>query len=155
MAIKQLRAPAFEREMRRWANHNVPLIGKKIHAAVAKAIYEGIVQKTPILTGRARGNWSPTVGAPSDFVGENTFSSATVTGQPSTGAEKTRAKAFARTLEGLPLGSAIAYVTNNLDYISKLEDGHSPKAPPSAMVQRTIINTLDGLKVSVVLKGIR
>jgi hypothetical protein len=144
----------FEREMRRWANQNVPLIGKKIHAAVTEAVYQGIVQKTPVLTGRARGNWFPTNGAPSAQVGED-VAGVSVTGQPMTSEEKGRVRAVTSKLEALPLGAERTFITNNLDYILKLEEGSSPKAPPNAMVQQTIINTLDGLKVDIVLKGIR
>jgi len=156
MAITPMRAPQFEREMRRWARHNVPLIGKKIHGAVTEAVYLGIVQKTPVLTARARGNWMPTLGAPSSEVGDHLNAGVSTTGAPPTSVEKSQGKAIKKKLEGLPLGGSIAYITNNLDYIQRLEDGTlSIKSAPNAMVQQTIINTLDGLKVDVVLKSVK
>ncbi len=150
-----LKAPQFEAEMRRWALKNMPLIGQKIHAAVTEAVYIGIVQKTPVLTGRARGNWIPSLSAPSEEVGDHLNAGVSLTGVPATSQEREAGKAIKKKLEAVPLGSQTSYVANNLDYISRLEDGHSPKAPPGAMVQNTIINTLDGLKVEVVLKGVR
>lgn len=154
MTIVKFKPLAFEKEMRRWANINVPLIGKQIHASVTETVFKGIVEKTPVLTSRARGNWYPSNGAPSSEVGEH-VAGVSLTGVPMTAEERGRVKAVTSKLKALPLGQEKTYVTNNLDYIQKLEDGHSPKAPPGAMVQRTIINTLDGLKVDIILKGIK
>ena len=146
----------FEREIQRWANHNLPLIGKKIHAAVTETLYLGITRKTPVLTARARGNWIPTVGAPSQEFGDHLNAGVSHTGTPNTGIEKATGRAIKQKLEALPLGQAVAYISNNLDYIAGLEDGTiSKKVAPNAMVQGTIINTLDGLKVEVILKDVR
>ena len=153
MAVNHnMSAKQFEAEMSRWATVHVPRIGKAVHSAVTKAVYEGIVQKTPVLTGRARGNWFPSTGSPSEEVGERRFGGST-TGEPVTAAEKSMIKTVTDKLEALPLGQSPAFVTNNLDYIQLLEDGYSPKSPPAAMVQGTIINTLDGLKIDIVPKG--
>ena len=149
-----MKAPQFEAEMLRWALQHVPAIGKEVHAGVTEAVYNGIVMKTPVLSGRARGNWYPSVGSPSDRVGEH-VAGVSVTGEAVTAEEKGRAKAVTDKLEGLDLGVQSAYITNNLDYILRLEDGYSPKAPPNAMVQQTIINTLDGLKVDITPKGVK
>lgn len=146
--MKSLPPKAFEAEMRRWGNQHINEIGKFVHGEVSAAVYEGIVMKTPVLTGRARENWRPTLGQPHQGTTERT-AGVTVTGAPLTGAEKTRSKAVTSKLDALPLGQQAVYVTNNLDYIQRLEDGYSPKAPPNAMVQRTIINTLDGLQITI------
>jgi hypothetical protein len=152
MAELKLNHKSFEAHMRKWGHVYVPKIGKQIHAQVAEFIYNGIVQKTPVLTGRARHNWFPSNGSPSDSVVEET-ANVSQTGQPVTAEEKARIKTVTSKLNALPLGAEKVYITNNLDYISKLEDGYSPKAPPNAMVQGTIINTLDGLKVTIKLRG--
>jgi hypothetical protein len=144
----------FEAEMTKWAVKNIPLIGKAVHSAVATATYKGIVEKTPVLTGRARHNWFPTNGAPSSMAVEET-AGVSLTGQPMTGEEVARINTVTRKLKGLPLGAEPVYITNNQPYIQGLEDGTiSQKTPPHAMVQGTIINTLDGLQIDVVLKGI-
>lgn len=146
--MKSLTPTQFNAEMRRWANEHVPEIGKFVHEKVSEAVYFGIVTKTPVLTGRARENWRPTVGQPWDRTTENR-ANVSLTGTPPTGKEKARISPVTQKLDALPLGQQSVYVTNNLDYIQRLEDGYSPKAPPNAMVQRTIINTLDGLKVTI------
>lgn len=144
----------FNAEMRKWAFKNVPLIGKAVHSAVVTAVHRGIITKTPVLTSRARHNWIPSLGVPSPYVTEET-AGISVTGQPPSGEEIARINAVTRQLKGLPLGTTEVFITNNQPYIQGLEDGTiSQKTPPNAMVQGTIINTLDGLKVNIVLKGI-
>jgi hypothetical protein len=138
----------FELEMLKWSLKNVPLIGKAVHSAVATAMYNGIVQRTPVLTGRARNNWFPTNGSPSEAAVEET-AGVSQTGQPPTSQERARINTVTRKLKGVPLGSQTVFITNNQPYIQGLEDGRSPKSPPAAMVQGTIINTLDGLKVDI------
>lgn len=139
--------------MRKWGHVYIEDIGKSIHKQVSEFIYKGIVERTPVLTGRARFNWFPTTGAPATQAVEETANVA-VTGTPMQPEETARIKAVTSKLDALPLGSEKVYITNNLDYILKLENGHSPKSPPNMMVQGTIINTLDGLKVTIKPKGV-
>ena len=138
----------FHMEMTKWALRNVPLIGKAVHSAVSTAVFNGIVMKTPVLTARARGNWFPTMGSPSSEVTEET-AGVSITGQPTTAEERGRINTVTRKLKALPLGQVV-FITNNQPYIQGLEDGTiSKKTPPHAMVQGTIINTLDGLQVDI------
>ena len=139
----------FSAEMTKWAVRNVPLIGKAVHSAVSTAIYNGIVQRTPVLTGRARNNWFPTNGSPSEAAVEET-AGVSQTGQPPTAQERARINTVTRKLKGVPLGSQTVFITNNQQYIWALEQGTiSTKSPPNAMVQGTIINTLDGLQIDI------
>lgn len=151
--MKLLMPAAFRAEMNRWADKHVPEIGKQVHKQVSEFIYKGIVERTPVLTGRARFNWFPTTGAPATQAVEET-ANVSVTGTPMQPEEKARIKAVTSKLDALPLGSEKVYIANNLDYILKLENGSSPKSPPNMMVQGTIINTLDGLKVTIRPKGV-
>ena len=139
----------FRLEMNKWVYKNVPLIGKAVHSAVTTAMYNGIVTKTPVLTGRARHNWFPTMGTPSPEATEET-AGVSVTREPMTSEERARINSVTRKLKALPLGESTVFITNNQPYIQGLEDGRSPKAPPNAMVQGTIINTLDGLQVDII-----
>lgn len=150
--MKRLTPTEFRAEMRRWALQHVPEIGKQVHKQVSEFIYKGIVERTPVLTGRARFNWFPTTGSPETKAVEET-ANVSVTGTPMQPEEKARIKAVTSKLDALPLGAEKVYIANNLDYILKLEMGSSPKSPPNAMVQGTIINTLDGLKVTIKPKG--
>ena len=89
----------------------------KLVRAVALDITGTIVKRTPVDTGRARGNWMLTVGAPS---------SATVTQLDPAGA-MAQAKALGALASYRP--GASVFITNNLPYIVRLEYGSSKQAP--------------------------
>jgi hypothetical protein len=84
-----------------------------------------IVMRTPVDTGRARGNWDLSVGAPvAGIVGGNMGS-----GDPvSSGMSK---------LPATVTTEMTIYITNNVPYILALENGHSGQAP-QGMVALTI-----------------
>lgn len=77
-----------------------------------------IVFSTPVATGRARGNWYPSLSAPSSDVDE----SAT---DPSGSDSVRRVESTALSAK---LGQTV-WMTNNLPYILPLENGHSKQAP--------------------------
>ena len=77
---------------------------------IAFDIYRGITEKTPVLTGRAKGNWNIGLGRINNSINE----SATSTPKGSAGKLKIP-------LKGAGLKSI--YITNNLPYIYTLEYG--------------------------------
>lgn len=85
---------------------------KEVRRAYAFALYSSIVKKTPVDTGRARGNWNVSVGSPDTSTTENT--------QPQF-----------KSAESLPNpnGDETIFISNNLDYIEKLEYGGYPNPP--------------------------
>ena len=85
---------------------------KEVRKAYAFALYSSIVKKTPVDTGRARGNWNVSVGSPDTSITENT--------QPKF-----------KSAESLPNpnGDESMFISNNLDYIEKLEYGGYPNPP--------------------------
>lgn len=85
---------------------------------VALDLDSRIVFSTPVDLGRARGNWFPSINLPSNNVSLNTF-------DKNGGA--TVAK-IAGTVSGAKLGDTL-WLSNNLDYIGKLENGSSTQAP--------------------------
>ena len=91
----------------------VTLLQKKI---VLEALRR-LVQKTPVDTGRARGNWQVTIGEPA----EGKFDQTDKKG------DATIAKGLAA-LAGLP-DMQVIWISNNIDYIEELEHGHSGQAP--------------------------
>jgi len=95
---------------------------------LAFEVYKGVTQKTPVDTGRAKANWMLGYGSINSTITNNTTF----------------------TLVHPPEGSGKRpiYITNNLPYISKLENGSSKQAPNGMVnltmneVQRSIRNVV-------------
>ncbi len=85
---------------------------KEVRKAYAFALYSSIVKKTPVDTGRARGNWNVSVGSPDTSTTETTQ-------------QKYNSKESIPT----PNGDESIFISNNLDYIEKLEYGGYPNPP--------------------------
>lgn len=77
-----------------------------------------VVLATPVDTGRARGNWFPSINSPSNALDENAKDKS---GSAAIGA-------LSGVVAGAKLGDTI-WMTNNLPYILPLENGHSKQAP--------------------------
>jgi hypothetical protein len=103
------------------AKGNVDLVVRKI----ALDMFRRVVMKTPVLTGRARGNWQVAIGSMPTGVLEINDKDGTAT--------MSRVQAA---VLGLEAGQTI-YLVNNLSYARPLEYGHSKQAP-AGMVRTTI-----------------
>jgi len=98
-----------------------------IFIKIALELDQRVVMDTPVLTGRARGNWFPSIGLPSnevDFLARDP------------GGTKTMVAVKANILSA-KLGQTI-WLANNLPYILPLENGYSSKAP-QGMVDINIV----------------
>ena len=94
---------------------------------VALEVFSRVVKKTPVKTGRARGNWQVSVGSPVDGVldVEDKGGGATIS-------------AITNGVESWePIKSAI-FLSNNVPYIGKLERGGSQQQAPDGMVKTTL-----------------
>lgn len=89
--------------------------------AVTIELFSGVIEQTPVDTGRARGNWQCTTESPA--TGE------TDRLDPSGRDAMAEVSANAAGVGG------VTYLTNNLPYILPLEEGHSTQSPPYAMVR--------------------
>jgi len=91
---------------------------------VAMDVLSACVMATPVDTGRARGNWQASVGSTID----------TEVDKSDKGGQST---ATAGALEinqmSVPFGQTI-FITNNVPYIERLEDGHSSQKPDGILV---------------------
>ena len=96
-------------------------IGRK----VGLELFKRVIYKTPVDKGPARGSWQVTIGAPA--AGTVEFS------DKNGSATMSRATAAAA---GFKAGDTI-YLTSNLPYIRKLEEGSSQQAP-AGMVALTV-----------------
>lgn len=88
--------------------------------------YRRVVLRTPVDTGRARGNWDVSVNEPSSTFDWEKYDK---TGSSSI----TQAAKF---VQSVTLDD-ISYIVNNLPYIGALERGHSKQAP-EGMVALTV-----------------
>ena len=90
---------------------------RQFFAALVLECYRRVVLRTPVLTGRARGNW---------WITEGEAAEGTKDRLDPTGAESlAEAAAFAKSLTG----EDVVFIVNNLPYIRPLEKGHSKQAP--------------------------
>ena len=96
---------------------------------LALDIHGNLVEATPVDTGHARINWIPTTGAPATHE---------VDGGGTSAPDPTAA--FAAAPPGAPL-----YVTNNVPYIRKLNEGSSPQAP-AGFVEKAVREAVDKRK---------
>lgn len=91
-------------------------------------LLNGIIFKTPVKTGRARSNWQVAINTPNTVAVEVS--------------KKERAQTVINKgemiIDKVELGDNI-YITNNLPYILKLEDGGSKRNGRQSMVALTIV----------------
>lgn len=117
---------------------------------VAVAVDGAVVIATPVDTGRARANWQTSVGVP-----------ITSTRAPySDGADGSTAGTNARSaidqckaaVVGYKAGQTV-YITNNLPYITPLNEGTSAQAP-EGFVEKSVLKATATVKSARILKGI-
>lgn len=104
------------------------LVEEQIVLATQKISFEGlqrVVMKSPVDTGRFRGNWNVSIGR----------RDLTVTPNLDKSGRETMAKGQA-IIDGLQ-DIQVVYLTNNLPYAGRLEDGWSMQAP-TGMVAVTV-----------------
>ena len=109
---------------------------------VALQAFTGIVQKTPVDTGRAKSNWGINIGAPapppSGAVTEEEANRRKRDGYTANAsAEDSKAiQEASSALAGVD-GTRPVHITNNLPYIVALNQGHSKQAP-AGFVEATV-----------------
>ena len=83
-------------------------------------LYRRIAKRTPFETGRAKANWSISVGTPDTSIKDQTD----------------YVSEIARQVSGFKFDvhDGMVYITNNLEYIEKLETGYSRRQAPNGMV---------------------
>ena len=96
----------------------------KITRAATLELFSGVIKGTPVDTGRARGNYQVSVGAPA--AGELDRE------------DPSGAQAIADVQQKTPPGAGqVTLLTNNLPYIEALERGSSTQAP-EGMVRKNV-----------------
>jgi hypothetical protein len=126
---------SFEDDLRKFerkTERKMTQVGRK----VALEIFQRVIYKTPVDSGRARANWQVTIGAPATGTVELSDKDGSATMSLATAASA-----------GFKAGDTI-YLTSNLPYIRKLEEGGYPDGPktvggfsrqaPAGMVALTV-----------------
>tara|TARA_R110002124_G_C8847985_1_gene506106 strand:- start:610 stop:1002 length:393 start_codon:yes stop_codon:yes gene_type:complete len=99
--------------------------GNKIFRGTSLSLFGRVVKRTPVLSGRLIGNWQTDVNNPKTVVIERKG----VAGALSEIAIET---------DKAKLGDSI-YLTNNLPYAKRIEEGHSSIKAPAGMVRVTLL----------------
>jgi len=116
---------SFAKDIAKWAESTGQDIDT-VRRAAFMDMTKGIVKRTPVDTGRAKGNWQPS------------------TGSPKSGAISLRDKIGsivekkAQSVVDSVKGDETLYLTNNLEYIGGLEYGRKSKQAPSGMLRVTV-----------------
>lgn len=101
---------------------------RQVTVKTAADIQSDLDAQTPVDTGRARSNWLPSIGTPRSDTTENLSGSTEIA-------------------SNYKLGQKI-FITNNLPYIKRLNEGHSTQAP-SGYVELTVQKRVNRLKEAV------
>lgn len=116
---------------------------------IALEVFRRIILKTPVDTGRARGNWMCTIGAPSEALaaGEGWLQGTAEAGLSYDKGGRAAIQAAADEVMSWKPADVAIFLTNNLPYIQRLEEGWSKQAP-AGMVAITIAE-FDGIVARV------
>lgn len=109
--------------------------------SVSLEVFKRVIEKTPVDTGRARGNWQ----AGLNVAVQGQLEAVDKNGQP-TNAKANKVVSGAKATDTITLA-------NNLPYIQRLEDGSSTQAP-NGMVKTTVIE-FSGIVEDVLREKIR
>ena len=88
------------------------IAGKAVAVATLEVLRE-LKRRTPVDTGHARSNWIPTTGAPHRAVEQGSAGAAQAVGEVAIATGR----------------AAKTFISNNVPYIQRLDQGHSQKAP--------------------------
>lgn len=105
------------------------MMGADLETVVRKAtldLFTAVVRRSPVDTGRFKGNWNASYGTPKLTVGGRAD-------QTKLGSVGANMKAELRIIESLPVGG-VTYLSNGMPYAARLEHGWSGQAP-SGMVK--------------------
>lgn len=107
-------ADTFTAQVGDWAKKAKGAIDANVRS-ITIALFKGVILSTPVDTGRARGNWQTTVGAPASGIVEGT--------------DPSGASAIGSVLANQGGAGKVTFLTNNLPYIGVLEYGLYPNPP--------------------------
>jgi len=104
----------LEAQARKIAQSMARLVDEAVKITTLEIQYE-LKRSTPVDTGHARSNWVPSVGAPARGEEPGSGGAAQAAGEAS--------------IAGYKATAGSAYISNNVPYIQRLDQGHSLQAP--------------------------
>ena len=104
-------------------------------SALALEITERLIETTPVDTGWARASWIPSIGDP--FVQPSGSSDSFTTGKQELG--------MAEVATQYNLLDGPIFITNNVPYIERLNEGSSPQAP-AGFIEEAIKQAIDSVE---------
>ncbi len=109
-----------------------------VHRKICLDLTSKVVFRTPVDTGRARMNWQPSRGAPAEgVIGER--------GERFPGAgSSVMGEATSQVFSLKPFD--VYFLTNNLPYIERLAEGHSPQAKDGEMIDQSLAEIEESLR---------
>lgn len=122
----------FNLQLDKFAQQDVPALILAATKKLAFDIFAGVVEATPVDTGRCRNNWHMSLHTPDDITFDKPGGGDL--GDPPTGEHMS---AQQQTLEQLQELGIMVWIQNNLVYAPVLEQGHSKQAP-AGMVAVTL-----------------
>lgn len=121
----------------------------KIKRKAALAIDQTVVLATPVDTGRARSNWVVQLNTPNTTIREP-YSPGTKLGLADSANASAAINQGSSVISQAKPGDSI-YISNNLDYINKLNDGSSRQAPEQ-FVQKAVDEAINAISNERLLK---
>ena len=111
---------------------------KLVIRKIAIGVYKGLILNTPVDEGTARGNWQASITTPKEGVLDRK--------------DKSGSQAIAAMVQSVshwvPVDERPAYLTNNLPYIQRLNEGWSKQAP-AHFVEQVVSDYLGIVEASV------
>lgn len=126
----------FGRRMRRRADNIPERLNQRVRR-IAMAVLTELVVSTPVDTGRARSNWHVGLGAPPDSGNEEPYHPGEDGSTDAANARAAIAVGQAALSDRRP--EQDVYISNNLPYIARLNEGWSAQAP-AGFVQTAVAN---------------
>lgn len=114
---------SFASDVRRFTLKTEQALDKTTRA-ITFALFRSVIQDTPVDTGRLKGNWQVSTGAP-------------ITGTVTT-TDRTGSVTIASMSTAIGGWGDITFMTNNLPYAEPIEYGHSHTKAPEGMVRKNM-----------------
>lgn len=125
---------SFSAQLSSWVDRSIQDM-EELHQAIIIELFSSVIEDTPVLTGRLRGNW---------ILSNNNPASGTVDITDPSGSKTTRK--VVDFVSKLGQKNFDIFLTNNLPYCYRIEyDGWSGKAP-EGMVRKNFIRVLNNLQ---------